>query len=115
MNVHFDGFWRAVNAVGCVYADIDRRYFNDSAEYSYINVQPGYQCMCGRSALQYVRFRHEDNDLVRAARQQDFLRQAKQQITASKLFENHPPADADLRRNTSTDSLCARAPRCCAC
>ena len=30
INVHFDGFWRAVNAVGCVYADIDRRYFNDS-------------------------------------------------------------------------------------
>ena len=43
INVHFNGFWRAVNAVGCVYADIDRRYYNDSAEYSYINVQPGYQ------------------------------------------------------------------------
>ena len=80
--MHFNGFWRAVNAVGCVYADIDRRYYNDSAEYVYIDVQPGYQRMCGRKALQYVRFRHEDTDIVRAARQQDFLRQAKQQIAA---------------------------------
>ena len=30
INVTFGGFWRAVNAIGCVYADIDRRYFNDS-------------------------------------------------------------------------------------
>ena len=103
INVHFDGFWRAVNAVGCVYADIDRRYFNDSAEYSYIDVQPGYQRMCGRKALQYVRFRHEDTDIVRASRQQDFLRQAKQQITASKLFENHTKLTEIFGRNTSTD------------
>ncbi|MBA3264093.1 MAG: LCP family protein [Thermoleophilaceae bacterium] len=103
INVHFDGFWRAVNAVGCVYADIDRRYFNDSAAYSYINVQPGYQRMCGRSALQYVRFRHEDTDIVRAARQQDFLRQAKQQITASTLFKNHERLTKIFGRNTSID------------
>jgi polyisoprenyl-teichoic acid--peptidoglycan teichoic acid transferase len=103
VNVHFEGFWRAVNAVGCVYADIDRRYFNDSAEYSYIDVQPGYQRMCGRKALQYVRFRHEDTDIVRAARQQDFLRQAKQQITASTLFDNHDRLMKIFGRNTSTD------------
>jgi polyisoprenyl-teichoic acid--peptidoglycan teichoic acid transferase len=103
INVHFSGFWRAVNAVGCVYTDIDRRYYNDSAEYSYINVQPGYQRLCGTKALQYVRFRHEDTDIVRAARQQDFLRQAKQQITASKLFDNQDRLMKIFGRNTSTD------------
>ena len=36
--------------------------------------------MCGYNALQYVRFRHDDNDLVRAARQQDFLREARQKL-----------------------------------
>ena len=87
INVDFRGFYAGVNALGCVYADIDRRYFNNSPEYTYIDVQPGYQKMCGRQALQYVRFRHEDNDLVRGARQQDFLRQAKQQVTALKLFK----------------------------
>jgi polyisoprenyl-teichoic acid--peptidoglycan teichoic acid transferase len=104
INVHFNGFWRAVNAVGCVYVDVDRRYFNDSAEYSYINVQPGYQRLCGTKALQYVRFRHEDTDIVRAARQQDFLRQAKQQITASTLFDNKDRLMTIFGRNTSTDA-----------
>src|ERR671915_13126 len=104
INVHFGGFWRAVNAVGCVYVDIDRRYYNDSAAYSYIDVQPGYQRMCGRKALQYVRFRHEDTDIVRAARQQDFLRQAKQQIAASDLIEKRDRLVTIFGRNTSTDA-----------
>jgi polyisoprenyl-teichoic acid--peptidoglycan teichoic acid transferase len=104
INVTFDGFYRAVNAVGCVYADIDRRYFNDSAEYSYINVEPGYQRMCGRKALQYVRFRHEDNDLVRSARQQDFLRQAKQQVNYTDLIGKRDRLVRIFGRNTSTDA-----------
>jgi polyisoprenyl-teichoic acid--peptidoglycan teichoic acid transferase len=104
VNVAFQGFWRAVNAVGCVYVDIDRRYFNDSAAYAYIDVQPGYQRMCGRKALQYVRFRHEDTDIVRAARQQDFLRQAKQQIAASDLIEKRDRLVTIFGRNTSTDT-----------
>jgi polyisoprenyl-teichoic acid--peptidoglycan teichoic acid transferase len=103
VNVHFDGFWRAVNALGCVYTDVDRRYYNASASYSYINIEPGYQRLCGTKALQYVRFRHEDTDIVRAARQQDFLRQAKQQITASKLFDNKDRLLTIFGRNTSTD------------
>jgi LCP family protein required for cell wall assembly len=104
INVSFGGFWRAVNAIGCVYADIDRRYFNDSAEYTYIDVQPGYQRLCGRKALQYVRFRHEDNDLVRSARQQDFLRQAKQQVGTSELIEKRDRLVRIFGRNTTTDT-----------
>jgi polyisoprenyl-teichoic acid--peptidoglycan teichoic acid transferase len=104
INVNFKGFWRAVNAVGCIYADIDRRYYNDLAEYTYINLQPGYQRLCGTDALQYVRFRHEDNDLVRSARQQDFLRLAKQQVTTSELFENRDRLLKIFGRNTTTDS-----------
>jgi len=38
VNVTFKGFWRAVNAIGCVYADVDRDYFNDSAEFTYIDI-----------------------------------------------------------------------------
>jgi LCP family protein required for cell wall assembly len=103
VNVHFAGFWRAVNAIGCVYVDIDRRYYNDSAEYAYIDVQPGYQRMCGRKALQYVRFRHEDSDIVRAARQQDFLRQVKQQIVVTDLISDRDRLFEIFGRNTSTD------------
>jgi polyisoprenyl-teichoic acid--peptidoglycan teichoic acid transferase len=104
INVNFRGFWRAVNAVGCVYADIDRRYYNANPEYTYINLQPGYQRLCGTDALQYVRFRHEDNDLVRSARQQDFLRLAKQQVTNTELWQKRDRLLKIFGRNTTTDA-----------
>ena len=88
INVDFGGFRRAVNYIGGVYVDVDRRYFNDNSaaasNYATIDVQPGYQKLCGKDALDYVRYRHTDNDLVRAARQQDFLRQVARQGAASR-------------------------------
>ena len=47
--------------------------------YAAIDINPGYQKLKGKDALDYVRYRHTDNDLIRAARQQDFLRQARSQ------------------------------------
>jgi LCP family protein required for cell wall assembly len=86
INVDFHGFSKAVNSLGCIYVDVDRRYFNNSDSYSKIDIQPGYQRLCGQDALAYVRYRHEDNDLVRATRQQDFLRQVKAQVGAFGLL-----------------------------
>ena len=92
VNVDFLGFQRAVNAIGCVYVDVDRRYYHSnvglppSLQYSEINIQPGYQKLCGKDALAYARYRHTDTDLVRAARQQDFLREARQQVPPEDLF-----------------------------
>src|SRR5206468_12230582 len=37
--------------------------------------------------LDYVRYRHGDNDLVRAARQQDFIRQLTHQAGVRKLLD----------------------------
>jgi len=104
INVSFRGFWRAVNAVGCVYTDIDHDYYNASAEFSFIDIDAGYQRLCGTDALQYVRFRHTDTDLVRSARQQDFLRQARQQITNTELFDQRDKLLRIFGRNTSTDT-----------
>jgi polyisoprenyl-teichoic acid--peptidoglycan teichoic acid transferase len=104
INVDFRGFYGAVNRIGCVWVDIDRRYFNESAAYAYINVQPGYQRMCGSKALQYVRFRHEDTDLVRSARQQDFLRQAKQQVGVGELIDDRDELIRIFGRYTTSDA-----------
>jgi LCP family protein required for cell wall assembly len=88
INVDFHGFSKAVNALGCIFVDVDRRYYNQSDAYSKIDIQPGYQRLCGQDALAYVRYRHEDNDLVRARRQQDFLREIKAQVGAFGLIDN---------------------------
>lgn len=94
INIDFLGFAQAVYAIGCVYTDVDRRYYHSnegvpaSEQYAEINVQPGYQLMCGKQALDYVRYRHTDTDIVRSARQQDFLGFARQQISPNELAEN---------------------------
>ena len=90
VSVNFTGFRRAIDYIGCVYADIDRRYFNDNSggtNYATIDIQPGYQRICGSDALDYVRYRHTDNDLIRAARQQDFIRQVKSQDAVRNLLD----------------------------
>ena len=115
VTINFGAFRRAVNYVGCVYYDVDRRYFNDNstggARYATIDIKPGYQKLCGKDALDYVRHRYSDNDLFRAARQQDFLRQLKSQggilklmdpreaQTLARVFSRYVDSDAGLRRS----------------
>ena len=106
VTVNFNGFQRAVNRLGCVFVDIDRRYFNDRGGpggYATIDLKPGYQKLCGSDSLDYVRYRHTDDDFVRAARQQDFLRQAKSQIGLGKLFGDREELLKIFGRYTQTD------------
>ena len=98
MIVDYGAFRRAVDYIKGVYVDIDRDYFNDNSSgenYATIDIDPGYQKLRGKDALDYVRYRHTDNDLVRAARQQDFLRQAKNAAGVRKLLavEREPAPD----------------------
>ena len=109
VDVSFHGFAQGVDALGCVYVDVDRRYFNNNAglgpgsNYAVINVQPGYQKLCGQHALDYVRYRHTDNDIVRSARQQDFLRQVRSQVSAQKLFDKASKLINIFANNTASD------------
>jgi LCP family protein required for cell wall assembly len=109
INVNFSGFRKVVDALGCIYADVDRRYYHSnlglpvSAHYAEIDIDPGYQELCGQRALDYVRFRHADSDLVRAARQQDFLRSAKDQLSTSSLIDERNKLIKIMQKATQTD------------
>jgi polyisoprenyl-teichoic acid--peptidoglycan teichoic acid transferase len=110
VNIDFRGFRNAVDRLGCVYVDVDRDYFNDNnppagggGDYATIDINPGYQKLCGQRALDYVRYRHFDDDLVRAARQQDFLRQAKDQIGLGRIFGDRRTLLRIFARYTETD------------
>jgi polyisoprenyl-teichoic acid--peptidoglycan teichoic acid transferase len=91
INIDFLGFAQGVYAIGCVYTDVDRRYYHSnegvppSEQYAEINVTPGYQLLCGKKALDYVRYRHTDTDIVRSARQQDFLSAARQRVSVQDI------------------------------
>jgi LCP family protein required for cell wall assembly len=94
VNVDFLGFVQAVYAIGCVFTDVDRRYYHSnegvpaSEQYAEINVQPGYQLLCGKRALEYVRYRHTDTDIVRSARQQAFISDARQRISVDDIVKD---------------------------
>jgi LCP family protein required for cell wall assembly len=90
VDVNFSGFIKVVDNLGCVYVNVDHRYLHINGEggelYSEINLQPGYQKLCYNNALSYVRYRHGDSDFVRVARQQDFLRALREQISPTNVL-----------------------------
>jgi len=110
INLNFGGFRDVINAVGCVYADVDRRYYNSNVgvpvgqRYDAIDVMPGYQRLCGIDALDYVRYRKGDSDIVRGSRQQDFLRAAKAQLSTSSLLGQRDELLEIFTSNTQTDT-----------
>ena len=88
ITVNFHGFKEVVDKLGGVWMDVDRRYYNKNTGSSYdnfanINLQPGYQLLTGQQALDFVRFRHTDDDLHRNARQQEFVRAFREQVSHS--------------------------------
>jgi LCP family protein required for cell wall assembly len=110
VNVDFTGFARAVNAIGCVYVDVDQRYFHQNTvngtsadDYAEINLQPGYQALCGFDALSFARYRHTDNDIVRSARQQAFLREARAKVPPERLIEDRKKLVKIFTTYTSSD------------
>jgi LCP family protein required for cell wall assembly len=81
--ITFGRFKRAVDEMGCVYSTVDRRYYHSNVgsveQYQEINLQPGYQRLCGTQSLQFVSYRHGDTALIRDARNQSFLLDVKKQ------------------------------------
>ncbi|HXE46068.1 MAG TPA: LCP family protein [Conexibacter sp.] len=107
VNINFGGFSAAIDAIGCVYVDVDQNYNHTNVpggdQYSEIHIRPGYQKLCGQDALSYVRYRHTDTDFVRAARQQAFLRDVKSQYGVGKFVSDPHLLTRIVGRYSSTD------------
>jgi LCP family protein required for cell wall assembly len=109
VDINFAGFKALVDYLGCVYTQVDRRYYHSniglppSETYDEINIEPGYQKLCGGDALHYVRYRHADTDLVRSARQQDFIRDIKSQVGTSGLITRRVALYKIFGKYASTD------------
>lgn len=87
VSVAFRGFTQIVSHVGGVWIDVDRRYYiPPNTGTSAINLEPGYQRLRGAQALEYVRFRHFDDDYHRIMRQQAFMRAFRQQLAKMSYF-----------------------------
>lgn len=111
VTIRFTAFSQAVNAFGCFYVDVDRKYFNNNnppagggtEQYATIDVPAGYQRLCGEQSLDYVRFRHLDNDVVREARQSHYLTEARSQIATSSLITKQDKLTKSIFKFVDTD------------
>jgi polyisoprenyl-teichoic acid--peptidoglycan teichoic acid transferase len=103
---NFPNFKRAVTELGCVYMTVDRRYYHvnepGGEQYFEINLQPGYQRLCGQEALEFVANRHEDTSLTRDARDQRFLLSVKGQYGPA-AFENREKLEQIFGKAVETD------------
>jgi len=83
--VNFKGFEELVNVFGGVWVEVDRRYYNknlgtSNTNFEEIDLQPGYQRLTGKQALDFARYRHSDSDVARVGRQQAFMREFKRRL-----------------------------------
>jgi LCP family protein required for cell wall assembly len=104
VKINFHGFKELVDKIGGIWLDVDRRYYHvnngTAAEnYANINLQPGYQLLTGQEALDFVRYRHTDDDYHRIARQQQFVRALKQQFKQKFSFTQLPSLVSTITHN----------------
>jgi len=103
LEVDFKAFTNLTDAVGGVYIDVDKHYFNDTKKYDQIDVRPGYQLLHGVDALDYVRYRMDNNmDFGRQHRQQTFLTALREQAMGWDLGFKLPGLIQALTDNIQT-------------
>ncbi len=89
--VDFKGFERLVDEFGGVNVDppyplLDDKYPTETLGYTSIYFPAGLQHLNGKSALQYARTRHPDNDFGRARRQQEVILSLREQAIGQNLI-----------------------------
>ncbi|RJX26841.1 MAG: LytR family transcriptional regulator [Dethiobacter sp.] len=99
----FEGFTKIVDILGGIELEVEKkmRYYGIDVT---IELDPGYQYLDGDKALQYVRFRSdEEGDFGRVRRQQIFLKTLFQEIIAFKNVLKFPRILPEIAHNLKTD------------
>ncbi len=89
ITVSTDGFRKMVDTMGGVWIDVEKDMdYVDSGQDLYIDLTKGYQLLNGEDAEGYVRYRKDDSDFARSARQQKFMKEAiKQALKPGNLLK----------------------------
>lgn len=87
-------FERIIDAIGGIDINVDKRmYYEDPYDDNgglVIDIRPGEQHMDGSKAIQYVRYRDEEGDIGRIARQQKFLAAVLTKIASPSIITKIP-------------------------
>lgn len=105
--VDFQGFIKLVDAIGGVDIDVEKpmQYADpyDGENGLVINLQSGRQHMDGTTAIQYVRYRDEEGDIGRVARQQKFMKAVFAKLRSTSLLTRAPEIARTLYQSIETD------------
>ena len=107
VSVNFRGFMRMVDAVGGITVDVDKRMrysdpYDDDGGLE-IDLYPGVQKLNGRTAIEYVRYRDEEGDIGRVARQQKFLKALFQELATPQMLSKLPELVKEFSTTVKTD------------
>jgi LCP family protein required for cell wall assembly len=110
VDLNFEGFRQVVDSIGGVDLAVHEQLdYDDNWGNLHIHLKPGYQHLTGSKAMGYVRYRHTDNDLMRAQRQHEFLEALRGKVTSPSSFLSLPNAVSavtdNLHSNLSLDQM----------
>ena len=105
VKINYKSFPRIVDILGGVDLYVDKRlHYNDYSGKLFINIQKGQQHMDGKTALGYVRFRHDPlGDIGRVKRQQKFIDAMMQKIKTPSIILRAPAIISELIEAIDTD------------
>ncbi|NBV41739.1 LytR family transcriptional regulator [bacterium] len=105
IKVNLDGIQSLVDQVGGVVVDVPKNmYYMDQAGDLYIDLKKGRQSLNGHQAMEYLRFRHDNNsDIGRIKRQQDFIRSLADRVVELGDKAELPQIISKLSASVETD------------
>lgn len=100
-------FPKIIDAMGGVDIYVEKRmYYEDPWDDDgglVIDLQKGMQHMDGKTAIQYVRYRDEEGDIGRIARQQKFIKAVTEKLTSFSIFPKIPDILEEIDAAVDTD------------
>ncbi|WP_038018023.1 LCP family protein [Synechococcus sp. PCC 7335] len=105
VRINVQGVEKLIDAIGGVVVNVpkDMKY-QDDAQHLYINLKAGQQRLNGNQALQFLRFRYDNNgDIGRVQRQQIFMRALAQQALNPTTIARLPKILSVIQSNVDTN------------
>ncbi len=100
VSINFETFRKIVDKIGGVDLTVEKDLdYDDNWGNLHVHLKPGPQHLTGYQAMGYVRIRHSDDDLHRAARQHAFLEAIRDKVKTPTMFEKVP----DLMNTVADD------------
>ena len=107
VTIDFKGFMRMIGALGGITIDVEKRmrysdpYDDDGG--LVIDLYPGVQRLSGKEAIKYVRYRDEEGDIGRVARQQKFLKALLKELASPQTVVRLPELAKEFYGAVKTD------------